>query len=94
MVEYEGLVGAVTSGATTTIRGVGRKLRQLPSPDTTSMLEVTILVPFLELEYSVERSSRKRVKHTLQFNYIIYLENLQRKYTEDYSQSALLREGR
>jgi len=26
-VEYKGLVGAVTSGATTTIRGVGRKLR-------------------------------------------------------------------
>ena len=27
VVEYKGLVGAVTSGATTTIRGVGRNLR-------------------------------------------------------------------
>jgi hypothetical protein len=27
MVEYKGLVGAVTSGATTAIRGIGRKLR-------------------------------------------------------------------
>ena len=52
-------------GLPQTIRGVGRKLRQLPSPDTTSMLEVTILVPYVELEHSIERSSRKRVKHTL-----------------------------
>ena len=27
VVEYKGLVGAVTSGATTTIHGVGRNLR-------------------------------------------------------------------
>ena len=27
MVEYKGLVGAITSGATTTIRGVGHNLR-------------------------------------------------------------------
>ena len=51
MVDYKGLVRAVTSGATTTIRGIGHKLSSL---DTMSMLATTTLIQILRLEHSMQ----------------------------------------
>ena len=55
MVEYKGLVGAVTSGATTTIHGIGRKHK----PRHHVYANDYYSNPVPGLEHSVERNSRK-----------------------------------
>ena len=58
MVEYKGLVGAVTSGATTTIRGLGANSgKHKPRHDVYANDYYSNPIP--GLEHSVEWNSRK-----------------------------------